>query len=264
MPNYTSRSSNGDVLLANAMPEAEYMYGCTPTAAAMLLGYYDLYGYRGADLSDIVEGDVDLKSRAQDGNSYNMNAFDTVLGRLTASEEYVYRFYARDGVETTPAQELTYSFLSDGKTLNTSIWNCLADYFGTGQYWRGNPNLSTTETYCTLEDLYSYTTYFTVTDGKTTRNIHYYEKSILYGLDLYVQSRGFALDREITGTYEVDVAGGSFTFADYMREIDSGRPVLISIKRHSMVGYGYNAETKEIIFDDCYHTDCRMTWDGMN
>ncbi len=262
MPSYTSKGINGDVLLAKAMPEAEYMYGCTPTSIAMILGYYDLYGYRGTDLSDIVEGDVDLKERALDGNAYNMNAFDTVLGRLTASEEYVYRFHSRDGVDTTPKQELSHTFKSGTSTLDMSVWNCLADYLGTGQYWRGNANLSTTVTYCSLEQLYTYDHTVSITDGSTTKNVRYIDTSMLYGLDLYVQSRGYAMDFEITGTYMADVANGDFTFADYMHEIDSGRPVLISIQGHSMVGYGYNATTREIIFDDCYKSGQRMAWDG--
>ena len=262
MPTYTSKGSGGDILLAHAVPEAEYMYGCTPTAAAMLLGYYDLYGYRGTSLSNIIECDVDLKSRGTDGNAYDMDAFDTVLGRATATEEYVYRFYSRNGKETTPEQELAYSFKSDGKTLDTSIWNCLADYLGTGQYWRGNGNLSTSEAYCSLEKLYTYDNDITISDDTHTKTVKYYETAMLYGLDLYVQSRGYAMDYEITGTYQVDVAGGSFTFEDYMREINSGRPVLIAIKGHSMIGYGYNPETREIIFDDCYNADSRMKWNG--
>ena len=262
MPSYTSKGPGGDVLLANAMPEAEYMYGCTPTSIAMILGYYDLYGYRGTDLSGIVEGEVDLKERALDGNAYNMNAFDTVLGRLTASEEYVYRFHSRDGVETTPKQELSCTFKSGTSTLDTSVWNCLADYLGTGQYWRGNANLSTTVTYCTLEKLYTYDHTVSIKDGSTTKNVRYIDTSMLYGLDLYVQSRGYSMDYEITGTYLADIAGGDFTFADYVHEIDSGRPVLISIQGHSMVGYGYNAATNEIIFDDCYKSGQRMAWDG--
>ncbi|MBR0459219.1 MAG: hypothetical protein IJJ26_08270 [Victivallales bacterium] len=40
----TITKGNGDVVFANTMPQAEYMYGCGPTATAMLLGYYDLYG----------------------------------------------------------------------------------------------------------------------------------------------------------------------------------------------------------------------------
>ena len=137
MPTYTIKNSNGDVLLAGAMPEAEYMYGCTPTALGMLLGYYDLYGYRGTTLDNIIEGDVALKSRGTDGDAYDMDAFDTVLGKAIASKEYVYRFHSRNSVETKPAQELEYTFKEDGKTLNTDEWNCIADYIGTGQFWRG-------------------------------------------------------------------------------------------------------------------------------
>jgi len=261
MPTYTSSGPGGDVLLANALPEAEYMYGCTPTAAAMILGYYDLYGYRGTELGGLIEGDVDLKSRATDGNAYNMNAFDTVLGRAIATEDFVYRFHARDGRETTPKQELAYAFTS-GTTMNTEIWNCLADYLGTGQYWRNNANLSTTVTYCSLEKLYTYDHTITIKSGSTTKKVPYIDTTMLYGLDLYVQSRGYSLDREITGTFLTDTAGGSFTFADYMREIDAGRPVIISIEGHSMTGYGYNAGTQEIIFDDCYKSGQRMAWNG--
>ena len=39
MGTYTSKSANGDVVLFNPLPEAEYMYGCVPTAVGMLLGY---------------------------------------------------------------------------------------------------------------------------------------------------------------------------------------------------------------------------------
>ena len=262
MPTYTSAGSGGDVLLANPMPQAEYMYGCTPTAVAMILGYYDLYGYRGTSLSDIIEGDVALESRATDGNAYDMDAFDTVLGNSTASREFVSRFHSRYGIPTTPAQEWSHTFESDGYTVKTSEWNCIADYLGTGQYWRGNDNLSTTISYSTLEDLYRYDYDVNFVDGANSWVIRYTDTTMLPGLDLYVQLHGYALDYEITGSYQVDVAGGEFTFADYMHEIDSGRPVLISIEGHSMVGYGYNASTQEIIFDDCYEAGRRMVWGG--
>ena len=255
-------TSGNTVLLANAMPEAEYMYGCTPTALGMLLGYYDLYGYRGTDLSNIIEGVVALKSRGTDGNAYDMDAFDTVLGRAIASEEYVYRFHSRNGTETTPAQELEYTFKPDGRTLNTDEWNCIADYIGTGQFWRGNGNLSTSIAYGSIEELYEYEFNEPISDGTTTKQVRYLYTTMLYGLDLYLLSRGYALDYEITGSYPVDVCGGDFTFEDYMYEIDSGRPVMISIEGHSMVGYGYNAATREIVFDDCYRAGQSMAWDG--
>ena len=42
----TKTASNNDILLAQAMPKNESMYGRTPTSAAVILRYYGLYGYR--------------------------------------------------------------------------------------------------------------------------------------------------------------------------------------------------------------------------
>ena len=255
MTTYTLTKSNGDVILANTMPQSEYMYGCTPTSVGMILGYYDLYGYHGTKMPNLISGTVELNSRGTDGNAYDMDAFDTVLGRAIASEGHVNRFYKR-----THEEEWRYTYKGNTSELNTAEWDCIADYLGTGQFWRGNTDLFTWTTNCTLEELYTNREQrVSMPDGRRIlrRNI-----SMLYGLDLYVRSRGYSLDRKNTGTYVVDVNGGSFTFERYMKEIDAGRPVLISITRHSMVGYGYNPKTREIIFDDCYFADRRMTWDG--
>ena len=262
-----------DVLLDGQMPRLEYMYGCTPTALAMLMGYYDLYGYRGKSFSNLIKGDVELNARGTDGDAYNMNAFDTILGRFAASPEYVYRFYSQedlntivaegprgDYAKTTPEQELQYSFQEDGEIFDTSSWNCLADYIGTGQYWRGQENLSTAVHYDTLANIANSDMTTTIKSGDVERTIDYKYTTLLYGLQLYARSRGYSLDYEITGTYATDNNRGSFTFEEYKAEIDAGRPVLIGIEGHSMVGYGYNADTGEIIFDDDYDEDQRMLW----
>jgi hypothetical protein len=253
----TKTKSNGDVVLANTMPKAEYMYGCMPTSIGMLLGYYDLYGYNGTKMTNLISGTVALNSRGTDGDKYDMDAFDTVLGKAIASTGYVKRFYG-----TTPEEELPYTYKGSTTDLNTSEWDCIADYLGTGQYWRGNTDKSTTETQNnTLNDLYTknYSS-GTLTYGSITRTIPWRSISMLYGLDLYVQSRGYSLDRNNTASFNVDTNGGSFTFEDFKKEIDAGRPVIVSITGHAMVAYGYNPSTREIIFDDCYDADQRMTW----
>ena len=272
----TVTNEAGDVLLANAMPQAEYMYGCCPTAVGMLLGYYDLYGYRGKDFSALIEGDVALESRGTDGDKYNMNAFDTVLGRAIATEDYVYRFFSRANINdivanvgaavpTTPEEELEYSFVNNGEgpDLRTDIWNCLADYLGTGQIWRGNGNFGTGYRGNILEHVLNEEDAQTIVFGDIQRTIETRYEDFLYGLYLYVRNREYAMDMKVTGTHEVDVNGGDFTFEDYRKEIDAGRPVLVFIEEHVMTGYGYNAATKEIIFDDCYEADRRMAWDGV-
>lgn len=254
---YTKTKSNGDVVLANTMPKAEYMYGCMPTAVGMLLGYYDLYGYQGTSMSNIIAGTVKVESRGTDGNAYDMDAFDTALGKAIASEGYKKRFYG-----TSPETELRYTYKSDTTELNTSEWDCLADYLGTGQYWRGNGDKATTVTSGSLDDVDKVTMVGTINSGSITRTIPWRNTSMQYGLELYVKSRGYSLDRKKTGSFNVDTNGGSFTFEDFKKEIDAGRPVIVSITGHAMVAYGYNPNTKEIIFDDCYDADQRMTWGG--
>ncbi|MBS1370277.1 MAG: fibronectin type III domain-containing protein [Lentisphaeria bacterium] len=265
-PVSSADAASGDTLVPYLVPEAEYMYGCTPTAFGMILGYYDLYGYGGEDYSALIEGSIDVNSRGSDGNIYNMNEFN-VLGSFIASHEYVERFYSKNGWdETTPEQELQYSFVNGGSgavsQIDISVWNCLADYLGTSQYWRGNENLSTSYHYMTLGRILDYNSTVTIQGGGYTRTIDWRYTNMLYGLNLYIESCGYSLNPRETGTFRVDTYGGSFTFEDYMREIDAGRPVLISIKGHSMTGYGYNKATREIVFDDTYRSGQRMTWGG--
>ena len=271
----TVTHANGDVLLDGTMPMARYMYGCVNTSIAMILGYYDLYGYRGKVLSDVIEGDVELDSRGWGPEIFNMDDFDSNLGKANASRDYVERFFSKDSIEsinarteteTTPAEELPYSFVDDGAgtELRTDVWNCLADYLGTGQFWRGNANLHATSDLKMLEAIMNDNEPFTVTDEATgiQRTIEHKYTSCLYGLYLYLRDKGYDLDRKTTKICQVDVAGGQFTFEDYRKEIDAGRPVMILIKGHAMAGYGYNAETREIIFDNCLIPNERMCWDG--
>jgi len=269
---------NGDTRLANTLPRARYMYGCCPTSVAMLLGYYDLYGYRGKDFSALIEGDVELNARGSGDKIYVMDDFDSVLGRATATKDYVYRFFSHDPLDviikapdeatpTTPAEELPYSFVNEGAgpEIRTDDWNCLADYLGTGQFWRGTDEaFMTNYRIDTMLEQYLYdedTETITDEDTGVKRTIESRYKDYQYGLYLYVQDKGYSLDMKVTATHNVDAIGGDFTFEDYMREIDAGRPVLVMIEGHVMTGYGYNAETKEIIFDDCYN-EGRMAWDG--
>ncbi len=245
----------GDVLLTYTVPQAEYMYGCVATSVGMLLGYYDLYGYNGYDMSDLIAGTVSVNSRGSDsGSIYDMDD-PSLLAQFIASDGYVSRF-----VEQTPADEKQYTFaggdVSNG--LNVSAWDSLADYLGTGQYWRNNSDLSTSHYFGTLAMISQSSQTYSVSG--TAVPIKYID--FKYGLSLYVASRGYELSAINTASYQ----SGDFTFADIKAEIDAGRPVLISMNSgnygHMVLAYGYNASTQEIIFDDTYHSDYRMSFNG--
>ena len=260
MPTEEPGNAPGDVLLSGTMPQAEYMYGCVATSVGMLLGYYDLYGYRSGDITycmdDLIEGTISVCSRgSDDGSIYDMSD-PSVLANFIASTDYVSRFYG-----TSSGVELPYTFVNSdpAQGLNVSVWNCLADYLGTGQYWRSNDDLSTTHYYASLDWLD--TTDQTLQVGGFDISARYVD--FKYGLSLYVQGRGYELDPDKTKSFAID----SFSFADFKAEIDAGRPVLLSMRSadnsgHTVLAYGYNAATQEVIFDDTYLSDCRMTWTG--
>ena len=262
LPTLTVAEGNaGDVLLPYSMPQAEYMCGCVATSVGMLLGYYDLYGctVNGLkyDFSKLVPGTISIISRGSDGGSIYDMTDPSVLALFIASPEYNARFYKQ-----TEAHEKPYTFV-DGdpsKGLNLSAWNCLADYLGTGQYWRGLGDLSTGHYDASLEWLNRTTLTYPVTG---TLNIPVKWHDFKYGLSLYLDTIGYELDER--HTYTVDAE--DYTFSDLKVQIDAGHPVLISMKSsegggHMVIAYGYNAGTNEIIFDDTYRANCRMTWGG--
>ena len=245
--------------------EAEYMYGCTPTALGMLLAYYDIYGYNGKDMSTLIGGvlDVDSRGTSPDGNIYDMSDPST-LANFIASKGYADRFYK----QKDPQVEFDYSFTPSGN-LNTDDFDSLADYIGTGQAGRNNADTLTSTWYdFTLASIQSSSQTYEV-NGK---QLPIYYEDFLYGLSQYVESRGYYLDDKATATTLCDTAvyasgnKGKFTFEDIKKEIDAGRPVLIHLKNaagaaHTVTVYGYS-DQDEIIFDDTYRTGCRMEWNG--
>lgn len=160
--------TSGTVTTIDGVPELEYMHGCTATVIGMIFGYYDRNGYKGYDFSNLIDGKAELDARGLDGNIHDMDAFDTNLGSAVASEEFVARF-----VGTTPAEEFQYSFTQSGSnlSLNTSAWNCIADYIGTGQYWRYNTDNFTSHYYDTLADIKNYTFTLEISDSSTGKTV---------------------------------------------------------------------------------------------
>ena len=251
-------SAPRDVVLPYEVPQVKYMYGCTATAMGMLLGYYDRYGYLGYNVSNLIKGDVELNARDYSGSIYDMDAFDTVLGSAIASKGHVKRFFGQE-----PPQEYPYTFVNGTTNLNISVFDCIADFLGTSQYWRDNKDYSTTYfPNTTLQYIINSTQKLTVSSGSISITTPIRCQDMKYGLMLYVQKAGYALDKYNTKDTYVDTNDGKFTFEDYMAEIDAGRVVLVHIEGHTMTGYGYNASTREIIFDDTYQHDQRMKWGG--
>ncbi len=82
---------------------------------------------------------------------------------------------------------------------------------------------------------------------------------------LFAESRGYT----VTTNFNQYIKGqGSnpnlgFTFSDFTTEIDAGRPVLIQVSGHTMLGYGYNTEGSIIYLRNTWDYNAHtMTWGG--
>ncbi len=230
--------------------DAKWWNGCSPTSAGMMMGYYDRNGY-GSDpmhnkYPNLVPGGV-----AETSTYGNPGA---LVNAATASAGHINDFY-RNG----------YLGKDDDLAQPWHSFNCLADFMGTSQDAVGNVNGSTTFWYYDdgsrlyAKDIYA--------EGPS-----HYNSDGMFGVAEYVNYAGYgcgdpATDTNVFSQYIYGYEGNTlgFTWANYMAEIDAGRPVLIQVEGHSMFGYGYDnaGRAQTIILHDTWtegeHT---MAWGG--
>jgi hypothetical protein len=221
-----------------------WWYGCSATSAGMMMGYYDRNGYSGLQYPNLIAGGVasttiGVKEKAAIASSRHIS--DYYSGGYNGSG---------DDVSGAPTGSL----------------NCLADFMGTNQDAYGNANGGTTFYFytdgspITVADLYSY--------GST-----YYNADGMYGMYEYVKNYcGYDLGAAsaCTSTYSQYIYGYDgntlgFTWAQYVAEVNAGRPVLIQVEGHTMLGYGYNDSSgqQSIVLYDTWDTSSHtMTWGG--
>ena len=224
------------------VPNYKWWYGCAPTAVGMLLGYYDIFGYAGLRYDNLIPN-----GRAK------FNTFPSKQGEwqynvqyIIASPEHVEDFYRnRFGAKGDDAPPPYHEF------------NSLADFMGTSQDSVGNRN-GFTSFFFSSSPIYVSTIY----------RLGYQKGSGLYGIWKYIDSCGYgthdpAHDKTMFNQYVDTYVSGGFSFNDFMSEINSGRPVIIHLKGHVMLGYGYNTDGQVVYVRDTWspriHT---MTWGG--
>ncbi|HIJ89352.1 MAG: hypothetical protein OEV89_00650 [Desulfobulbaceae bacterium] len=227
-------------------PEYDWWYGCSPTAAGMMMGYYDRNGYKGLSYQKLVPG-----AQAE------MSTFNSTPGvwqynvqSIMASKGHVADFYNNG-----------YLASNDDKYTGRAF-DSLADFMGTSQDATQNVNASTT--------------FWNYTDGSKLAlsdmyllGSSYYNRSGMYGMWEYFQYAGYGsgslsqqnIYNQLIYGYNNNKLG--FTFDDYRAEIDAGRVVMIHVEGHSMLGFGYDDAGKQILLNDTWSPGTHsMTWGG--
>ncbi len=221
--------------------EYSWWYGCSPTAAGMVMGYYDRNGYGGLQYGNLVPGGVaEASTFPSTEGTWNYLAQYAI-----ASPGHVSAFY-RNGYGGSG---------DDIPSLHTG-YDSLADFMGTSRDQFGNYNGATSFYYFTdgsrlyAKDSYAYNLQ---ADG-------------MYGIWKYLDYSGYGSHNAATDmnvfTQLTDNQGKAYgyTFNDFKAEIDAGREVIIHISGHSMVGYGYGDNNLVYVFDTWSPGVHTMTW----
>jgi len=231
------------------VPAYDWSFGCSATSAAMMAGYYDRNGYANiytgptnsgiAPLDNSVWGTVTINGETLDQCplSATMQGLD---GRLNKGHVDDYWVHSNS---TDPDPYITNGWIQHGYD------DCTGDFMKTNQSAAGNIDGSTM--------------FYFYTDGsKYIGNSSNWDG--LFGLKLFFECRGYYVNT----FYNQHILGyngnpNGFTFSDYQQQINAGRPVLIQLTGHTMLGIGYSTNGNTVILYDTWdHLAHEMTWGG--
>ena len=222
------------------VPAFDWCYGCSATSGAMMAGYYDRTGYANAYAGPANGGlcplDNSVWGSGESPLAATHNGYDGLSVRGHVDDYYI----SYGSTDDDP-------YITNGWTEHTHA-DCTGDFMKTSESRYNLSDGSTRFWYYTAGSPYAGTA---EDDGG-------------YGLQVFFESRGYVVlsrfNQYILG-YNGNTEG--FSFVDFMAEIDAGRPVLIHLEGHTMLGFGYDSDSSTIYIHDTWnHDDHTMTWGG--
>jgi hypothetical protein len=220
------------------VPTFDWSYGCSATSAAMMAGHYDRTGYpnmySGPTNGGLCPLDNSLWGYGECPLSATHQGYDGRVARGHVDDYWV--------SYNSPSPDPYI-----GNWTEHTHGDCTGDYMKTNQSAYGITDGATAFGYLPAGAPYSGTVSW---DGG-------------YGLELFMESRGYT----VNARYNQYIAGwdgpSGFTFAQFRDQIDDGRPVLIHVQGHTMLGIGYNTTGSLIYIHDTWdHCAHQMTWGG--
>jgi hypothetical protein len=229
----------GTNVLTN-VPAFDWSYGCSATCGAMLAGYYDRTGY-----PDMYTGPANGGLCPLDNSTWGYGECPLSATHLgidgRAVRGHVDDYYVSYGSSAPDP------FITNGWPEHSSA-DCTGDFMRTNQSNYGNVDGSTI--------------FYNYTDGSPFASTDYPEDGG-YGLELFLESRGYTVTSRFNQYIVEQGLTYGFSFAQYQQEIDAGRPVLIQVAGHTMLGIGYNTTGSIIYIHDTWdHSVHTMTWAG--
>ena len=254
-------------VILNDVPTSEWTYGCTATSAGMIFGYYDRTGYPDMYTGPTNGGVCPLTDL---GQGIPTNPRYPISGScyIIATEN------GKDGVNSSAhVDDYWISYGSAGPDPWEGNWPehtwglCTADFLGTNQWkWDYSSYPGTDGTKDTNTDgstaIWNYNDGSKLYDWCPGPAYGLPTTSCCHGMRLFAESRGYSVDANYNQLTDNQNSNG-FTFAEFQSEINAGRPVLIHVIGHTMVGMGYDAGTNSIYIHDTWDNNMHsMPWGG--
>lgn len=232
------------------IPSYTWCYGCANTAAAMVFGYYDRHGYPNMYTHATGDGVCPL---------YNEEAWPDNLPSVTHGESPLAASHMGIENRTTfgHVDDFWYDYGSPYDPCFDAVtpwdphqpWDCTGDFMWTNRADKLNYD----------GDTYFFWSSLGYPDRDHTDN-EPQARDGGHGMKLFAQDRGYTVS-DVYNQLIMPTPPGQhnyrgFEFADYVEQIDAGRPVLLLVGPHVLVGYGYDTRGGK---EDCL---VRTTWDN--
>ncbi|MBN1857371.1 MAG: S8 family serine peptidase [Dehalococcoidia bacterium] len=235
----------GVASVLSEVPAYDWCYGCSATSAAMLFGYYDRNGYPNMYGGPTNGGVCPLN---------NATAWAGGVSPLSATRQGYDGLAERGHVDDYWSGMGSSDDPFDGNWTEHDYADCTADFMGTSQYvnWQNTDGSTTFFFSGGNAPLYDYTG----SEGSSRRDG-------CHGMRLFAESRGYSVVRNYNQyIYGWGGTSAGFTWEQYKQEIDAGRPVVIQVQGHSMLGVGYDDPDTVYLHDTWDHSVHSMTWGG--
>jgi hypothetical protein len=235
-----------------SVPAFNWVFGCSAVSGAMIASYYDRSGY-----PDIYTGTTNRGVMPMDNSSWPIwsDGVDTYPNcPLIASRNGVDGRTTKGSIDDYWVQygsSASDPYISGAWTQHN--WEeAIGDYMKTSQSAYGNTDGSTTFwNWTSSADPLTCTDMEGAGIGSTDGT---------YGRKLFYEARGYTVTECYSQKTDNTVTGG-FSFAQFKAEIDAGRPVMLNLAGHTVVGVGYDDSANTVYIHDTWdYLNHTMTW----
>jgi hypothetical protein len=236
-----------------SVPAFNWFMGCSATSGAMIASYWDRNGF-----PNMYTGPANGGVMPMDNSSWPtwMDGAGTTYGQcpLTASHSGLDGRVTRGSIDDYWIQYNSGAedpFVTNGWTEHT--WgDAIGDYMKTSQHAYENNDGSTA--------FYTFTSSASQLTCSLMEGYGISARDGTYGRKLFYQAKGYTVTDCYNQKTDNTIAGG-FSFAQFQAEINAGRPVMLNLEGHTIVGVGYDTSTNAVIIHDTWdYLDHSMTW----